>query len=554
MKNIYHQVLLAGLLFGGLSQVIQAQPCAPFTPYFNEPFNNFLPNVCWNEADAGSIQTGPSSLGTGPWGAGTAIGNTVKINLYTTTRSDWVLSPVFDLSAGGYELLIDVAVTNWLSSAPDAMGSDDTVRVAYTENGTTWNTLIYWTAQNNLPNNLITYSAPIPSTGANVQFGILATDGPINDPEDYDFHIDNFIIQTPPTCPAPTALSVTSITATSADLTWTDPSGTQWDIEWGTSGFTPTGIPTISGVISYPYTLSGLSSTTAYDYYVRSDCGASGVSIWSGPYTFTTPCTAFAPAYLETFATFIPNTCWDEANSGNIYTGPGGLGSSPWGSGSIGGNPSVRINLYNTSHSDWILSPQFDLSATSYELSLDVAVTTYLGSLPDAMGSDDTVRVVYSEDGLNWFDLMVWTVTDNLPNTLSTFSMPIPSTGSYVRFGILATDGPIDDPDDYDFHIDNFQILPATGLMNNQILQDEITVFPNPNNGQFTLELNPQEPFNQLSIKVVNLQGQVVYIQSRFESLSAIKETIDLSNQSNGIYFVVVTSNRSSSSHKLIIR
>ncbi|MCB0400824.1 MAG: T9SS type A sorting domain-containing protein [Flavobacteriales bacterium] len=554
MKKIYLPLLLLALFFGGPSMLSKAQPCAPFTPYFSEPFNTFLPNVCWNEADAGSIQTGPSSLGTGPWGAGTAIGNTVKINLYTTTRSDWVLSPAFDLSAGGYELLIDVAVTNWLSSAPDAMGSDDTVRVAYTENGTTWNTLMYWTVQDNLPNNLITYSVPIPSTGSNVQFGILATDGPINDLEDYDFHIDNFIIQTPPACPAPTALSTTAITATSADLTWTDPSGTQWDIEWGPSGFTPTGTPMITGVISYPYTLSGLSSTTAYDYYVRSDCGASGVSIWSGPYTFTTPCAAFTPAYLETFATFVPNTCWDEANTGNILTGPLSPGSSPWASGSVGGNPSVRINLYNTSHSDWILSPQFDLSATSYELSLDVAVTTYLGSLPDVMGADDTVRVVYTEDGITWNNLMMWTVSDNLPNTLTTYSTPIPSTGTHVQFGILATDGPVDNPEDYDFHVDNFQILPATGLANQLITQHDVNIFPNPNNGQFTVVINPPVPVKQLSIQVVNLQGQVVFEQSAFDSLSAIHETIDLSNQAPGIYFVVVTTDRSTSSHKLVIR
>jgi len=263
--------------------------CSVITPNHTEPFNTFVPNACWDEADGGDLTSGPTSIGASPWAAGTAIGNTARINLYTNTRSDWILSPYFDLSAGGYEIVLDVAVTNWNTSGSDVMGSDDSVKVAYTEDGLIWNTLMVFTVTDNLPNSLTTFSTLIPSTGNNVQFGILATDGPIDNTEDYDFHVDNFIIRTPPACPAPSALTATNLTSTSADLGWTENgTATTWDIEWGTAGFTPTGTPTIVGTTTNPHNLTGLTANTSYEFYVRADCGGSGTSTWSGPFAFTT--------------------------------------------------------------------------------------------------------------------------------------------------------------------------------------------------------------------------------------------------------------------------
>ena len=65
-------------------------------------------------------------------------------------------------------------------------------------------------------------------------------------------------------------------------------SATLWDVELNTSGFTPTGTATESGINSYPYTYSGLTPNTGYDFYVRADCGGGDYSSWVGPYSFTT--------------------------------------------------------------------------------------------------------------------------------------------------------------------------------------------------------------------------------------------------------------------------
>ncbi|MCG3167281.1 MAG: hypothetical protein POELPBGB_03068 [Bacteroidia bacterium] len=95
-----------------------------------------------------------------------------------------------------------------------------------------------------------------------------------------------------PTCLQPTALTATNITTTDADLNWT-PSGseTQWEIEWMLFSATPTGTPNVTGITSRPYPLGGLSADNTYKYYVRASCGGGGVSIWAGPFSFSTPIT-----------------------------------------------------------------------------------------------------------------------------------------------------------------------------------------------------------------------------------------------------------------------
>jgi len=41
---------------------------------------------------------------------------------------------------------------------------------------------------------------------------------------------------------------------------------------------------------SKPYSLTGLSDGTSYDWYVLADCGGGTYSSWAGPSTFTTLC------------------------------------------------------------------------------------------------------------------------------------------------------------------------------------------------------------------------------------------------------------------------
>jgi len=96
-----------------------------------------------------------------------------------------------------------------------------------------------------------------------------------------------------PTCPAPTAVMVGSVTNNSAIITWTG-SGT-FLLEYGPAGYTPgtAGTPGTNGTLINPATspqsLSGLSPLTDYDVYVRQDCtgGSNGYST-NSKISFTT--------------------------------------------------------------------------------------------------------------------------------------------------------------------------------------------------------------------------------------------------------------------------
>ncbi|RAR72841.1 fibronectin type III domain-containing protein [Flavobacterium aciduliphilum] len=97
-------------------------------------------------------------------------------------------------------------------------------------------------------------------------------------------------ICSPPTCPKPTNLTVSNINTTSALLSWTEAgTATQWQIVVQPVG---TGYPTASSTIitppSNPYTITGLTAGTNYEYYVRAVCSATDSSIFNGPKTFTT--------------------------------------------------------------------------------------------------------------------------------------------------------------------------------------------------------------------------------------------------------------------------
>src|SRR5690606_36746850 len=84
-------------------------------------------------------------------------------------------------------------------------------------------------------------------------------------------------------CPTPTDLTVSNLTIESATLSWTS-FGDLFDIEFGSNGFIPTGIPSISGITN-PYILT-VPTAGSYQYYVRQNCNNDGTSSWVGPYNF----------------------------------------------------------------------------------------------------------------------------------------------------------------------------------------------------------------------------------------------------------------------------
>ena len=452
--------------------------CQVFAIPFEETFDVFVPG-CWEEAGDGDPTTGPSSLGTGNWRDGDYLntvgnGGGARINLYTNSFREWILSPTIDLSGGPYELAVDAGVTNWNTNAADNMGSDDTVQVLIsTDGGMTWTDLITWDANNQPPTLGNTYRIDLSAySGSNNVFAIWASDGTVNDVEDYDFHIGNFKIDAPAACAAPSFLVTDSISSDDAFITWTTGGNdTAWVVIIDTAGFT---LDTSAGGFAGArfgdqvtdtagFFGGGLQANTSYDWYVRGICAAGDTSDWVGPATFTTLCATFSIPFEETFDTFVPD-CWDEAGDGDPSTGPTTLGSGNWRDGdylnTLGNGGGARINLFTTGFQEWILSPVIDLSGGSYQLSVDAGVTNWNTSAADNMGSDDTVQVLISTDGgASWTSLITWDVNNQPPTLGATYTYDLSAySGTDNQFAVWASDGSINDIEDYDFHIGNFKI------------------------------------------------------------------------------------------------
>lgn len=111
-------------------------------------------------------------------------------------------------------------------------------------------------------------------------------------------------------CAVPTNIHTTAISHNGAALTWNAGEGTSWTVEFGEAGFTlgeGTQVTTNTNSVN----IVGLDEQTAYDVYVKANCGGY-LGAWSNAYTFTTEC---APL------TITETTPWTEDFEG--YTGSG---------------------------------------------------------------------------------------------------------------------------------------------------------------------------------------------------------------------------------------
>ena len=101
----------------------------------------------------------------------------------------------------------------------------------------------------------------------------------------YYYWLDNVMIMNIPSCPEPENLTSLGSTPTTITLGWTPGAGeTDWNIEYGTTGFT-LGTGTQIAVTTNSYEVDNLEADSTYDFYVQAVCGAGDESIWVGPFT-----------------------------------------------------------------------------------------------------------------------------------------------------------------------------------------------------------------------------------------------------------------------------
>ncbi|MFA6058074.1 MAG: T9SS type A sorting domain-containing protein [Taibaiella sp.] len=470
-------------------------PCAAYTTPFLETFEGttFVP-TCWSQA-SGSLAA-PTVFGTtnNYWNqqnygdasvtVSTSANKAARINIYTTNRRDWLITPPINLGAAPKQLEFDIALTEYNSATASILGVDDTVAVVIsTDNGATWssaNILQQWGSTTPIANGagnhaIINLSA---YTGV-IKIGFYGASTVSN--ADIDIFIDNVKIDVIPDCQVPLNLAANTITTNSANISWspstsTSPAGYQWEVRTsglpgsGATGLVASGSTTTPTVTA---SVAGLQPVTTYSAYVRTSCGSS-FSAWSSASNFTTLCAAYTVPFLETFegTTFVPS-CWSQASGSLAAPTVFGTTNNYWNQQNYGdasvtvgtsANKAARINIYSTSRKDWLITPSINLGTTPKQLEFDIALTEYYSNIAATLGVDDTVAVVISTDnGATWSSaniLQQWGSTTLIANTGNHITIDLTPYTGVVKIGFYGASTVSNE--DIDVFIDNVSVVANT--------------------------------------------------------------------------------------------
>jgi hypothetical protein len=177
---------------------------AVLTPPTLENFAQFWPPANWmrytgflgNPAVLTSTTLGwiPDDFGN----VTTPVNRSARLNIYGTTRREWLVSPTINLGSGStsYQLEYDLALTKYAATTPDTLGVDDTLAVLIsTDNGVTWSTnniLSLYTSANFIPPNGMHEIISLQGYTGLVKIAFYGSSIVSN--KDNDIFVDNFAI------------------------------------------------------------------------------------------------------------------------------------------------------------------------------------------------------------------------------------------------------------------------------------------------------------------------------------------------------------------------
>jgi len=216
------------------------------------------------------------------------------------SNNDWLISPAIVLSGNdrlkySYRVRSSTEPNDWmiLISTTGTQPSDFT------------DTLMPLAAYSNT-----SYEQQIIDLSAYNDTAYIAWHIPAGGLDGWVAYFDEIIVENIPPCVAPTQFSVTAATVDSISLSWIPGSAgtSSHTLEYGPAGFTPGGGTFITTTDTF-VNVTGLTSNTAYDFYILDSC-TNTASSTVGPLTASTFCSAVAMPYLEDFDVW-PLNCWD---------------------------------------------------------------------------------------------------------------------------------------------------------------------------------------------------------------------------------------------------
>jgi PKD repeat protein len=349
--------------------------------------------------------------------------------------------------------------------------------------------------------------------------------------------VANFVADKTTVCPG--------MTVTFTDQSAFAPTTWSWTFQGGTPGSSSQQNPQV--VYNTPGTYS----------VVLTASNANGTNSMTKT-TYITVSPSNAPPLAEGFqgATFPPAN-WENYD--------GGQDNLMWTkSTTVGKNSTASMlydnyNLNSAGQRDDMRTPKYDLSNYSTaKVYFDVAYAPY-----DATYSDTLALMVSSDCGVSWSQVYVKGGTTLATAPTKTTSVFVPTAtqwrtdtvqiNSYAGMSNVMVAFQNRGHYGQALYIDNINL---TGTQGNTGLSEvkavDIGVYPNPNNGNFVVDI-PRGFNNSFQVEVRNALGQLVYSERIVTYGQNIRKNISLSGVSNGLYSLIIWNESGKLAQKIIV-
>ena len=287
----------------------------------------------------------------------------------------YLISPELEVSAR--PVVVEFSYKVYSSS------NTETFAVGYSTTTREVSAFTFGTEKNCTNTSYETYSETLP---AETKFVAIK----YNSNDKYYLYIDDFSVDVAPTCPKPTAVTVSSVTAHTASVSWTNGgSETAWKLQTSTDG---TNWGAEISASTKPFTLTDLEANTTYYVRVKADCGGGDLSEWSAKSSaFDTPCEAKAIGWSENFDSknSLPS-CWNNATytgtqwSIDVYEGHSGSYSAKYNGRTYSSYSADLVTPQVTISSDAVLEFWYKNAVTAEVYINDGTTTTKLWDISSA--------------------------------------------------------------------------------------------------------------------------------------------------------------------------
>ncbi len=377
-----------------------------------------------------------------------------------------------------------------------------------------------------------------------------------------DFYTDNQVVNfnysfTPTNCLSLSALNVaTENTENTINLAWQAPLGGTTPISYtleigplnyamGTAAALQT--TTVNGnTVSF----NGLTASTFYDIYIKSNCSATESSIWLGPFRINTEFSSAPLTYTQNFDTntnflnlgfnrFSSNT---NSRFTSYNSGPNTLTQS-------GANSVYSFMDKTTTSESLIFSRKVSLVAGNiYKLSYYARTLLSSGSVPATVSG---IIKTFVTPNNNYFNQgqhtqLLSTAANSLTTNFDLFEVNYtPTTSGEYRFGVEnngAFSGLVGSS--AALYLDTFVI--STVLSVQDFNKTNLSLYPNPVLDFVSIENPDNIQINAVS--VIDMNGREL-LNNKYTNTN---NTVNLSNLSKGIYFIQLDTEKGILSKKII--